>query len=58
MMTAFASRFYFDFLGILDVVAGISLLLLYYHSTFPFFPILGIMMVVKGVWSVFFSFTT
>ncbi len=57
LMTAFASRFYLDFLGFLDIIAGISLLFLYHESILPFFTILGIAMVMKGLWSMFFSIT-
>jgi len=55
LIAAFSSRFYFDFLGLLDILAGIFLLLLYYKITAPFLGIVGIMLALKGIWSLFFS---
>jgi len=55
LMTALTSKFYFDFLGFLDVIAGASLILIHFNHIFAFFTIIGIMMIVKGIWSMFFS---
>lgn len=55
LIAAISSHFYFDFLGFLDIVAGMSLLFLYYNFTFPFLTVIGIMMMGKGIWSLFFS---
>jgi len=55
LMTALTSKFYFDFLGFLDVIAGASLLLIHSNHILAFFTVIGIMMIVKGIWSMFFS---
>lgn len=50
--TAFAAGFYFDLLGILDLIAAVFLLLAFYGIFFHFFIYIGIMMVVKGFYSI------
>lgn len=55
LLTSLISRFYFDFLGLLDLVVGVFLLLLYNNISFPFFTVFGIMIILKGIWSMFFS---
>jgi uncharacterized membrane protein HdeD (DUF308 family) len=55
LMTALTSKFYFDFLGLLDVIAGVSLILIHSSHILVFFTVIGIMMIVKGIWSMFFS---
>lgn len=55
LVTSAAHRFYFDLLGLLDVVVGISLLLFYNNVTFPFFYIFGVAIILKGVWTMFFA---
>jgi len=58
LITALTSKFYFDFLGLLDIVSGIFLILLYYKFTLPLLTIIGIMIILKGIWSMFFSITS
>lgn len=58
LITAISSHFYFDFLGLLDVIGGLALLLFYYNLTFPLLTVFGIMMMAKGLWSLFFSISS
>src|SRR4030042_5269255 len=53
ILSAFVSKFYFEFLGILDVIVGIFLLMLYKGISFSFFPMFGIIIILKGIWSLF-----
>lgn len=46
------SGFYFDLLGLLDLVLGIFLLLAFYNLMFGWVIYLGILMVIKGLYSV------
>ena len=58
LIAALTSKFYFDFLGLLDLVSGVFLILLYYKFTLPLLTVIGIMIILKGVWSMFFSITS
>ena len=58
LLTALTSKFYFDFLGLLDVIVGVSLLLFHSGHILAFFTVIGIMMTVKGIWSIFFSISS
>lgn len=44
-----ASGFFFDFMGILDVLAGLSLFGLFNNWSFFLSPIIGIGMIIKGI---------
>lgn len=55
ILSAVISRFYFEFLGLLDVVVGIFLFMLSRGISLPFFSIFGIIIILKGIWSMFFS---
>ena len=57
ILSAIVSKFYFEFLGLLDVAVGVFLFLLYNNISFPFFYVFGIMLVLKGIWSMFFAVT-
>jgi uncharacterized membrane protein HdeD (DUF308 family) len=50
-LMACANKFFFDVMGIMDILAGIFLLLLFYGIGLFFFPWLGILMVIKGIYS-------
>jgi uncharacterized membrane protein HdeD (DUF308 family) len=50
-LLACANRFYFDVMGILDLIAGVFLVLLFYGIGFFFFPYLGILVIIKGIYS-------
>ena len=43
--------YFSDWMGILDTLAGIALLLLHGGSSFGLFSILGILMILKGLYS-------
>lgn len=58
VFTSIISKFYFDFLGFVDLFAGIFLLLLYYNFSLPFLSIVGLVIFLKGIWSMFFSITS
>ena len=51
-LAAAGSGFYFDFLGILDVLSGIFLILAFYGTVLGFFVWFGIAMIVKALWSI------
>jgi uncharacterized membrane protein HdeD (DUF308 family) len=57
ILSAFISKFYFEFLGVLDIVVGIFLFMLYRGISLPFFSIFGVIIILKGIWSMFFSIT-
>ena len=50
-LMACANSFYFDVMGIMDMVAGVFLLLLFYGVGLFFYPYLGILMIIKGLYS-------
>ena len=50
-LMACANNFYFDVMGMLDMAAGLLLLLLFYGIGLFFFPWVGILMVIKGIYS-------
>ena len=58
VISSFLQRFYFDILGLLDMIAGLFLVLLYQNISFPFFSVFGIMIILKGLWTMFFSITS
>jgi len=57
VLSSFIQRFFFDILGFLDILAGLFLILLYNNISFAFFPVFGIMIMLKGLWTMFFSIT-
>jgi len=57
LITSIAQRFYFDILGLLDIIAGLFLIMLYNGVSFPFFSVFGIMIILKGIWTMLFSIT-
>ena len=52
IITAAANAFFFDIIGILDLVGGILLLLTTAGIFLNFFVYLGIALVLKGLWSI------
>ncbi|MBL7206749.1 MAG: hypothetical protein ISS36_04085 [Candidatus Aenigmarchaeota archaeon] len=50
--TAFGAGFYLDFLGILDLIAGILLLIVFYGIFTHFFIYIGILLALKGIYSI------
>jgi hypothetical protein len=46
-----AKGFFLDFMGILDIIAGIMLILATYGFVIFFFPYIGILLLLKGIYS-------
>ena len=44
-----ATGFYFDIMGILDILAGLCLIGVFNGWSFFVFPVIGVLMIVKGV---------
>ena len=44
-------KFYFDFLGWIDVVSGATMLLIFFGWSLSFLWFLGIIILIKGLWS-------
>jgi uncharacterized membrane protein HdeD (DUF308 family) len=51
LIGSLASRYYFDWMGIIDVIAGIVILLMKSGVSYSFFHIFGIVVIVKGIYS-------
>ena len=51
-LMAAGNGFYFDLLGILDVLSGIFLILAFYGTALGFFIWFGIAMILKALWSI------
>ena len=50
-LLACANRFYFDVMGVLDLIAGALLLMVVYGIGLFFFPYVGILVIIKGIYS-------
>jgi len=46
-----AKGFFLDFMGVLDLIAGIMLVLAVYGFVLFFFPYIGILLIIKGFYS-------
>lgn len=55
VFSSFMARFFFDYLGWIDIISGAVLLLLYSDAGVSFLWISGIAVLIKGVWSILFS---
>lgn len=55
ILTAAGAGFYFDLLGVFDLVAGIFLYLVFTGMHFHFFLYIGIIVILKGVYSILFG---
>lgn len=51
ILAAMAGRFYFDFLGVLDLLSGIFLYFATTGTVLSFFLYVGIIMIIKGFYS-------
>jgi hypothetical protein len=51
-LMAAGNGFYFDFLGILDMLSGIFLILAFYGIVLGFFVWFGVAMILKALWSI------
>ncbi len=52
IITAAAAGFYFDILGVFDLLAGVFLLLLINGIVFGFFIYIGILVILKALYSI------
>ena len=50
-LAAAAKGFFFDLMGVLDLIAGIMLVLATHDFILFFFPYIGILLIIKGVYS-------
>jgi uncharacterized membrane protein HdeD (DUF308 family) len=51
VLAAAGAGFYLDVLGWLDLLVGILLLLVHWNISFPFFLYIGILIILKGLYS-------
>ena len=51
-LMAAGNGFYFDFLGILDLLSGVFLILAFYGTALGFFLWFGVAMILKAMWSI------
>ncbi len=58
LLTAFAAGFFLDFLGVLDLLTGIFLLMAFYGFWYHFFIYIGILMFIKGFYSIIMGLTS
>jgi len=55
ILTATAAGFYFDLLGMFDLLSGVFLFLVFSGIQFHFFVYLGIIVILKGIYSILFG---
>ena len=53
--SSFSQQFYFEIMGGIDVIAGASLLLMYYGIYREFFVVVGVFVILKGAVSYFLT---
>jgi hypothetical protein len=58
VLTAAGAGFFLDVLGWLDLVVGVMLLLVSGGTVFPFFLYVGILLILKGLYSFFVGFVS
>lgn len=58
VLTAAGAGFFLDVLGWLDLIVGILLLLVNWGIVFPFFVYVGILLILKGLYSFFVGFVS
>jgi hypothetical protein len=51
-LAAAGNGFYFDLLGILDMISGVFLILAFYGTSMGFFLWFGVAMILKALWSI------
>lgn len=51
LMSSFSANYYFDWMGWLDLVTGACLLLTSFNIVFGFYSVVGLIQVMKGVYS-------
>jgi len=55
MISSIAAGYYFDWMGGLDFIIGITLLLIFSGVTFSFFWIIGLAHILKGIYTLLLS---
>ncbi len=55
IVSSIAYGFFYDWMGALDFIAGIALMLIFYGTIFDFFWIIGVAHILKGLYSLIFS---
>lgn len=53
LYTSIKAGFFFDWMGVIDLIAGICMILTSYGVYYSFFIILGVALVIKGIYSFF-----
>ena len=51
-LAAAVNDFWFDILGIIDIIVGILLFVVYFGLVFPFFFWIGLLLILKAFWSI------
>lgn len=52
MVSSVAAGYYYDWMGALDFIVGITLLLIFYGTIFPFIWIIGVAQIFKGLYTI------
>ena len=52
LFNSFRTHFYFDYLGLIDVICGATMLLLFFGWSLSFLWFFGILILIKGIWSI------
>ena len=55
LVSSLAAGYFYDWMGALDFIAGIALLLIFYGTVLNFFWIIGIAHILKGLYCLIFS---
>lgn len=55
IVSSIASGFFYDWMGALDFITGIALMLIFYGTILDFFWIIGVAHILKGLYSLIFS---
>ena len=55
VVSSLAAGYFYDWMGTLDFITGIALLLIFYGTVLNFFWIIGIAHILKGLYSLIFS---
>ncbi len=55
VLAAVVKNFYFDVLGYIDLTSGLIMFLMYDQISFSFFWVVGVAVLLKGIWGFIFS---
>ena len=53
LFSCIVAGYFADWMGMIDTLAGVALLLLHSGTSFDLFSILGVVMIIKGLYSLF-----